>query len=357
MTRCASNVSLVASVLVLFGGTSAEHEVSCVSAASVVSALQTHHHHVVAVGIDRSGGWHLADVGSQIGGEAAESSRLEPAGEVVHMLTPGGRLVTETGSEIVVDAAFPVLHGPFGEDGTVQGLLEVAGLPYVGAGVLGSAVGMDKDIARRLLAEAGLPLARSAVVRKGDWMSDSGEIADRLSQQLGFPAFVKPASLGSSVGISKVEDDQQLAAALSLAFEHGPKAVVEEAVVGREIEVAVLDGPRMSVPGEIVPPPGHWYDYESKYQDEATVLHVPAQLSATEIAAVQALAGLAFETLDLTGLARVDFFYEEAGRGFLVNEVNTMPGMTSRSMFPLLWEASGLKYPDLIDGLVKAAIG
>lgn len=273
------------------------------------------------------------------------------------MLTPGGRLVTETGSEIVVDAAFPVLHGPFGEDGTVQGLLEVAGLPYVGAGVLGSAVAMDKDIARRLLAEADLPLAKSAVVHKADWMSDSGEIADRLSQQLGFPAFVKPASLGSSVGISKVEDDQQLAAALPLAFEHGPKAVVEEAVVGREIEVAVLDGPRTSVPGEIVPPPGHWYDYESKYQDEATVLHVPARLSAPEVAEVQALAGLAFETLDLTGLARVDFFYEEAGRGFLVNEVNTMPGMTSRSMFPLLWEASGLKYPDLIDGLVKAAIG
>lgn len=357
MTRCASNVSLVASVLVLFGGTSAEHEVSCVSAASVVSALQTHHHHVEAVGIDRSGGWHLVDVGSPDGVEAPEVVRLEPVGEIVHLLTPGGRLLSETGSEIVVDAVFPVLHGPFGEDGTVQGLLEVAGLPYVGAGVLGSAVGMDKDMARRLFSAAELPLAKSVVVRHDDWISNPAEIAGRLEQQLGLPTFVKPASLGSSVGISKVESDDQLEAALTLAFEHGPKAMVEEAVAGREIEVAVLEGPRMSVPGEIVPPPGHWYDYESKYQDEETVLHVPAHLSSAEVADVQALAGRAFEALDLTGLARVDFFFEEAGRGFLLNEVNTMPGMTSRSMFPLLWEASGLKYPDLIDGLVKAAIG
>ncbi len=323
------------------------------SAASVVTALEAHHHRVIAVGIDRVGDWHLADSGQPAG----ERDRLEAVGETVHMLTPGGRLLSESGSTIEVDAVFPVLHGPFGEDGTVQGLFEVSGLPYVGAGVLGSAVGMDKDMARRVFIDAGLPVSRSVVVRASEWNEAPGDVLSLLQKELGLPMFVKPASLGSSVGISKVVEPDGVKPALTLAFEHGSKAIVEEGIVGREIEVAVLDGPRMSVPGEIVPPTGSWYDYASKYHDEGTVLHVPAPLSTSEMAAAQTLAGRAFQALELSGLARVDFFYEEAGRGFLLNEVNTMPGMTKRSMFPLLWEASGVKYPDLIDGLVKAALG
>lgn len=301
------------------------------------------------MGIDKDGGWHLAD--------PSGTARLEAIGEPVHLLTPGGRLRTATGTEMTVDAVFPVLHGPWGEDGTVQGLFEVAGLPYVGAGVLGSAVGMDKDIAKRLFRDAGLPVTNSVVVRSAEWDDAPGDVTARLIDALGLPMFVKPTTLGSSVGISKVTDRDGIKPALALALEHGRKALVEEGVAGREIEVAVLDGPRMSVPGEIIPPEGSWYDYEAKYQDEGTTLHVPADLRPEETEFVRSLAGKAFSVLDLAGLARVDFFFEEGGRGFLLNEVNTMPGMTARSMFPLLWEATGIKYPDLIDGLVRTAIG
>lgn len=339
----------MASVLVLFGGTSAEHEVSCVSAAAVSGALVSHHHEVVAVGIDKDGLWHLADFA--IDGPDA----LVAAGPAVHMLTPGGDLRTEDGELIRVDAVFPVLHGPFGEDGTVQGLFEMSGLPYVGAGVLSSAVAMDKDVAKRLFIEAGLPCAESLTINAGSFDEAPSDWVDRVVEALGLPVFVKPASLGSSVGITRVSEFEDLKGALSLAFEHGEKALVEQAVDGREIEVAVLDGPRASLPGEIVPPNNSWYDYQAKYQDEGTVLHVPADLTQSQIAQAQSLACRAFEILDCSGLARVDFFLEE-DRGMLINEVNTMPGMTSRSMFPALWEATGIKYPDLIDGLVQSAI-
>jgi D-alanine-D-alanine ligase len=319
-----------------------------VSAAAVCAALDSHHHEVVAVGIDKEGGWHLADRGS--------SESLSAVGTNVQLLTPGGALLTEEGSEIEVDAVFPVLHGPYGEDGTIQGLFEMAGLPYVGAGVLSSAIGMDKDVAKRLFIEAGLPCVNSVTIRARAFHDSPADSVDMVLENLALPVFVKPASLGSSVGISRVEVREDLKGALSLAFEHGDKAVVEEGVTAREIEVAVLDGPRTSLPGEIVPPAGGWYDYEAKYRDDGTVLHVPADLSSEQIAAAQQLASRAFEVLECSGLARVDFFLEP-DRGFLINEVNTMPGMTSRSMFPLLWEATGIKYPDLIDGLVRSAIG
>jgi D-alanine-D-alanine ligase len=331
----------VPDVLVLFGGKSAEHEVSCESAATVADSLLEAGHVVHLVGIDSRGQWFLVDPSMR---------PLSVVGEPVSLAVPSGEL-THSGGRIDFDVAFPVLHGPFGEDGTIQGLFEVVGLPYVGAGVLGSAVAMDKDVANRLLAEAGLPIAASRTVEIGHYQPD----VDRdLIETLGLPMFVKPAALGSSVGITRVIEDFELPDAMALAFKYGDKVVVEEAVAAREIEVAVLDGPATSIAGEIVTP--DWYDYDAKYQDETTQLLVPAPLDDAEEAKVRTLAGLAFQVLGVRGLARVDFFYEEGGRGFLVNELNTMPGCTSRSMFPMLWEATGVPNVELFDSLVRSAL-
>ena len=233
----------------------------------------------------------------------------------------------------------------------MQGLFEVAGLPYVGAGVLASAAAMDKDVANRLLAEAGLPIVSSRAVNLDRYDAD----VDRaLIETLGLPLFVKPAALGSSVGITRVVEAFELPDAMAMAFKYGDKAVVEEAVTAREIEVAVLDGPETSIPGEIVS--SGWYDYEAKYRDDATRLLVPAPLDEAEEDRIRTLAGQAFEVLGVRGLARVDFFYEEGGRGFLINELNTMPGCTSRSMFPMLWEATGVPNVELFDRLVRSAL-
>ena len=298
-------------------------------------------HRVHLVGIDTSGGWFLVDPSMR---------PLSVAGEPVSLSVPGGRL-THSGGDFRVDVVFPVLHGPFGEDGTMQGLFEVVGLPYVGAGVLASAAAMDKDVANRLMAEAGLPLVASRVVLLDGYRP---EVDRDLVATLGLPLFVKPAALGSSVGISRVEEEFELPDAMALAFKYGDKAVVEEAVIAREIEVAVLDGPETSIPGEIVAP--EWYDYEAKYQDDATRLLVPAPLDESDTARIRTLAGEVFQVLGVRGLARVDFFFEEGGRGFLVNEINTMPGCTSRSMFPMLWEATGVPNVELFDGLVQSAL-
>ena len=311
----------------------------------MAGALVEAGHAPVLVGIDTEGGWHLVE---------GRDGSLAAAGPPVRLEVPTGMLKSPGGT-VEVDAVFPVLHGPFGEDGTVQGLLEVVGLPYVGAGVFSSAAAMDKDVAKRLFRLAGLPVADYLAVRRGDWDGDPGRVITDIVETVGFPAFVKPASLGSSVGIARVEDEPDAKHALEHAFTFGPKAVVEEAVTGREIEVAVLEGPRTSVPGEIVPV-GGWYDYRAKYHDDATRLLVPAPLGEGEVAVVRTLAARAFEVLEIDGLARVDFFYEQGGRGFLVNEVNTMPGFTPRSMFPLLWQATGISYPDLVDELVRLAL-
>jgi D-alanine-D-alanine ligase len=333
----------VAVVLVLFGGKSAEHEVSCVSAATVSASLVDAGHEVVLVGIAQSGTWHLATAGAA----------LAATGPAVRFLVPDGDLVDDGGSRIDFDVVFPVLHGPWGEDGTIQGMLEMAGVPYVGAGVMASAAAMDKDVANRLFRQAGLPIAEVATLHRLDHKPDAHR---RLLERFGLPLFVKPAALGSSVGITRVDEEWQLEEAIEMAFKYGEKALVEEAVSGREIEVAVLDGPRTSVPGEIVVKDS-WYDYEAKYHDESVRLVVPAPLAEGEAAEARHLAGRAFETLGVRGLARVDFFYEEGRRGFLINELNTMPGCTSRSMFPLLWEASGVSNRDLFDGLVRSALG
>ncbi len=328
-------------VLVLFGGRSAEHEVSCKSAATVAESLIETGHDVTLVGIDAAGGWHLVE----------DASRpLVAAGDPVSFSVPDGS-VMHGAAELHFDVVFPVLHGPFGEDGTIQGLFEVVGIPYVGAGVLASAAAMDKDVANRLLAQAGLPMTASVAVSLDAY---GPEVDISLIEKLGLPLFVKPASLGSSVGITKVNEEFELSDAMAIAFKYGDKAVVEQGVNAREIEVAVLDGPATSVPGEIVPV--GWYDYDAKYADEATGLLVPAPLTEEESETVRNLAGRAFEVLGVRGLARVDFFYEEGGRGFLINELNTMPGCTSRSMFPMLWEATGVPNNELFDRLVRSAL-
>lgn len=315
------------------------------SAVSTLEALESRGHEVVAVGIDRAGVWHLAD---------PERRPLVAAGPQALLEVPGGRLLGDDRA-IEVDVAFPVLHGPYGEDGTIQGLFEMAGLAYVGSGVLGSAVAMDKDVANRLCREAGLPISEYVVVRRSSYLDDPAEVVADIGDDLGFPVFVKPAALGSSVGISRADDEGSLKDAIDDALGHGPKVIVEKEVVGREIEVAVLEGPRASVPGEIVVKSG-WYTYDAKYRDDATELIVPAHLHESEAAIVRAMACKAFEVLEVRGLARVDFFYEEDGRGFLVNELNTMPGFTPKSMFPMMWAATGMSYPELCDELVSLAL-
>jgi D-alanine-D-alanine ligase len=335
----------VTRVAVFFGGRSEEHEVSCVSAVSTIAAWAERGYDTVAVGIDRHGVLHLSDPGND---------PLVADGPRLSIEIPGGRLVAD-GEAVDVDVAFPVLHGPFGEDGTIQGLFEMAGLPYVGSGVLGSAIGMDKDVAKRLCREAGIPIGDYLVVRGIDFRAEPGAVAGRVGDDLGYPAFVKPANLGSSVGISRAVDEESLKDAIQQALDHDDKVVVESEVVGREIEVAVLEGPRASVAGEIIVVDG-WYTYDAKYRDDATRIEVPAQIGDAAMATVRDLACRAFSALECRGLARVDFFYEEGGRGFILNEVNTMPGFTPRSMFPMMWAESGMSYPDLCDELVTIAL-
>jgi D-alanine-D-alanine ligase len=335
----------VARVAVFFGGRSEEHEVSCVSAVSTLTALAEKGHDTIAVGIDRDGEFHAAD---------PSLNPLVAEGPLVRLEVPGGRLLGH-GQPVPIDVAFPVLHGPFGEDGTIQGLFEMANLPYVGSGVLGSAVAMDKDIAKRLCREAGLPTGKYLMIRGSEFLSAPGDTAARVGGELGYPVFVKPANLGSSVGISRAEDEASLKDSIHAALDHDRKVLVEAEVKGREIEVAVLEGPRASVPGEIIVK-GGWYTYEAKYRDDATRIEVPAHLSEAAAATVRDLACRAFTALECRGLARVDFFYEEGGRGFILNEVNTMPGFTPRSMFPMMWAASGMTYAELCDELVTLAL-
>ena len=333
-------------VAVFFGGRSEEHDVSCVSAVSTIAALAEMGHEAIAIGIDRTGSFHLAD---------PELDPLVAEGPAVSIEVPGGRLLTDGGVD-EVDLAFPVLHGPFGEDGTIQGLFEMAGLVYVGSGVLGSAIAMDKDVAKRLCREAGISIGEYLVVRGPEFLTAPASVIYRIGEEFGYPVFVKPANLGSSVGITRAEDEESLEESLHSALVHDDKLVVEAEVRGREIEVAVLEGPRASVAGEIIVD-GGWYTYDAKYSDEATRIEVPAQLTAPEMETVQGLANRAFSVLECRGLARVDFFFEEGGRGFILNEVNTMPGFTPRSMFPMMWAASGMSYPELCHELVMLALG
>ena len=340
---------------ILYGGRSAEHQVSVVSARSVMEALDPDRFEVVPIAITREGAWLLPDR-SPLELTAADGAlpEVEAAGKEVAVRPERGLAEAGPGP---VDVVFPILHGPFGEDGTVQGLFELADVPYVGSGVLASALAMDKAMAKVVLAQAGLPQAPYLVVPERDWRADPGRVAATVADRLAYPVFTKPARLGSSIGITKVKTPDALAAGLAAAFAHDTKALVEQGVTARELECGVLgnDAPEASVVGEVVP--GHeFYDFEAKYLDESLKLEIPAPVPDTVRSQVRELSLRAFKALDCEGFARVDFFYEEATGRVLVNEVNTIPGFTPKSMFPLLWAASGLAYPELVARLVDLAV-
>lgn len=314
------------------------------SSVAVLEALEGAGHQVIPVGIDRDGLWFLAD---------STKRPMEAVGRSVSLQLPAGALRSDD-DEIGFDVVFPVLHGPFGEDGTIQGVFEIAGIPYVGCGVLSSALAMDKDNAKKIVEAAGIATTPWMVVRT-DGFADPGTTVQELVKAMGLPLFVKPAELGSSVGVSKAETEAELKDGIRAAFRFGKKVIVEEAIDGREIEVAVLEGPRVSLAGEIVIKTD-WYDYDSKYNDESSEFVAPASLTDSEMALVRSLAAKAFEALECSGLARVDFLYERGGRGFLFNELNTMPGFTPISGFPKMWQASGMTYPELCTELVELAL-
>jgi D-alanine-D-alanine ligase len=353
---------------VLFGGRSTEHAISCLTAGSVLAALDRERYDVLPIGITRDGRWVLtADDPAAL---AVQDGRLPEVAasdtSVVLAADPTARdlVMYEPGSvpHVLgeVDVVLPLLHGPYGEDGTIQGLLELAGVPYVGAGVLSSAVAMDKHYMKLVLHGSGLPDIPHVVIRPREWDDDRSAVRESVSS-LGFPVFVKPARGGSSIGISKVHNAGELDAAVDLARESDPKVIVEAMVEGREIEVGVLEGidggpPEVSVPAEIRVRGGReFYDFDAKYLDDTTDITVPADLAPNIESQVRRLAALAFDALSCEGLARVDFFVTPTDE-VLVNEVNTMPGFTPTSVFPRVWAASGLDYPALIDRLVQTAL-
>lgn len=368
---------------ILFGGRSGEHEVSLLSAASVLNAIDRSRFEVVPIGITKSGQWVTAAHAERLLGVPAQTHLRagDPAA------TPGAAILASGEAMIVppmpnprslvpfstpaaasaatslhVDVVFPVLHGTFGEDGTIQGLLELADIAYVGAGVLGSAVGMDKDVMKKLFIAAGLPLVKHVTILRAEWEKSPKKVWRKLETTLKYPYFVKPANLGSSVGISKVHERRELGAAMDLAAGYDRKIVIEQGAGGkgakaRELEVSVLgnDVPEASVPGEIVPS-AEFYDYAAKYLDEGSQLIIPAKLSKAETKRVRELAVAAFRAVDCSGLARVDFLMDAKSKKIYVNEINTMPGFTAISMYPKLWAASGLAYPQLITRLIELAL-
>ena len=378
---------------VLFGGRSGEHEISLLSAASVLNAIDKSKYEVVPIGITKDGLWVTAGHAEALlqGKQEARSLRAgdpdatEPAAVLEHgsavvippvparnASSPGAMIPFQTGAgelarrwtdnRIQVDIVFPVLHGTFGEDGTIQGLLELADIAYVGAGVLGSACGMDKHIMKELFRAAGLPMVKHVTVLRSDWESAPAKVRRLVESKLPYPVFVKPANLGSSVGISKARNRAELGPAINEAAIYDRKIVIEQGVGGkkrkaREIECSVLgnDRPAASLPGEVVPST-EFYDYKAKYLDEGSQLVIPAKLTKTQVKQVQKLAIAAFQAVDCSGLARVDFLMDPASEKLYLNEINTMPGFTSISMYPKMWAASGLPYPELIDRLIQLGV-
>jgi len=344
---------------VLFGGRSGEHEVSLASAASVIRGLDPEKYEAVPIGITKEGHWRIGAGAQKMlpevlrGGQDVMMTADPTNASLVPLGDSGGGSTAQR-----LDVIFPVMHGTYGEDGTIQGLLDLAGLPFVGAGVLGSAIGMDKDVAKRLLQVAKIPVVPWVTVHRHEWERDPKKVQREIERKFKYPVFVKPAALGSSVGMTKVHSRKELAPALDLASEFAMKILVEKSVVAREIEVSVLGNsdPKASVPGEIVPH-REFYDYTAKYLEDGTQLLIPAKLKPAQIKQIQRLAVAAFRALELSGMARVDFFLEKRTNGKLfLNEVNTIPGFTSISMYPKLWEATGIPFRELTDKLISLAL-
>lgn len=372
---------------ILFGGRSGEHEISLLSAASVLDAIDKDKYEVIPIGITKEGRWvtsshaenllrgkKVDDKHLRAGDPAATSaaavlasgdSMIVPPMPAADSLVPfqTGAHSMRSENSINVDVIFPVMHGTFAEDGTIQGLLELADIAYVGAGVLGSAAGMDKDIMKQLFKAAGLPIVKHVTVLRSEWQREPKKVRREIEKKLKYPVFVKPANLGSSVGISKAHDEKELPAAMDEAASFDRKIVIEQGVGGkkkkaREIECSVLgnDDPQASVAGEIVPST-EFYDYKAKYQDVGSQLLIPAKISKSQMKEVQDMAIAAFKAVDCSGLARVDFLMEPGSNGKLyLNEINTMPGFTSISMYPKLWKATGIEYADLIDQLIELGL-
>src|ERR1700686_4525022 len=354
---------------ILFGGRSGEHEVSLISAASVISALDPEKYEPVPIGISKDGRWLAGTAAHKMLPLSAGGAQTKPAlgeglrtGEGVMLSADPNvaALVPANNSRadaLHVDVVFPVLHGTFGEDGAVQGLLDLAGLPYVGSGVLGSAVGMDKDVQKRLFLQAKLPVGEFLAIPRADWEKSRGKVLREIRKKFRFPVFVKPAALGSSVGMTKAHDAKELATAMDFAAEFAQKIMVERAIRGREIELSVLgnEDPKASIPGEIIPH-REFYDYAAKYLEEGTRLLIPAKLNRAQGKRFQEYAVRAFRSLECLGMARVDFFLEHRTGRIYLNEINTIPGFTSISMYPKLWEASGLSYRNLLDRLIELAL-
>ncbi len=360
---------------VLFGGRSGEHEVSLLSAASILKAIDRTRFDVIPIGITKEGRWlAAADATGLLAGNDSVVARRLRAGDPE--TTPGAKLLHEGIPTLMapmpgpqgpegkaIDVIFPVLHGTFGEDGTIQGLFELAGIAYVGSGVLGSAAGMDKDLMKRLFAQAQLPIVKHVTLLRADWQKAPRKSVALVEARLKYPVFVKPANLGSSVGISKAHDREELGPALDLAAKYDRKLIIEQGVGGkksraRELEVAVLgnDNPQASVVGEIIPGK-EFYDYEAKYLSEGSVPVIPAKLTGAQSRQTREMALRAFRACDLSGLARVDFLMEPDGkRRIFLNEVNTLPGFTQISMYPKLWETTGVGYRDLITRLIELAL-
>ncbi|HVG17409.1 MAG TPA: D-alanine--D-alanine ligase family protein [Blastocatellia bacterium] len=342
---------------VIFGGRSGEHEVSLRSAESIINAIDKSKYEVVPIGISREGRWVISGNAAAMLPQAVMTSNHHEQVAIIGDPTRQGLTLLDAGVREPLDVVVPVLHGTYGEDGTIQGLLEMAGVPYVGCGVLASATGMDKIVMKQLFQQAGLNVTEYEWLLRSWWEENPAAVTERISAALGFPVFVKPANLGSSVGISKADDEEELRESVNDAARYDRRIIVERAVNGREIEVSILgnDSPVASLPGEIIT--GHeFYDYEDKYVDSASRTEVPADLPHAVIEQIQRYAIQAFQAIDGSGLARVDFFIERDMGRIIINEINTMPGFTSISMYAKMWEASGISYTELIDRLIALAL-
>lgn len=348
----------------VYGGRSGEHEISLRSAASVIRFLDRSRFEVIPIGIDKEGKWYFNDL-KLLGNIDASLPLLKDAPSIqvpVHPVGQGAEFPTSSGKKFSVDVIFPVVHGPLCEDGTLQGLLELAEIPYVGSGVLGSAIGMDKEVSKRLARDSGIPVAPFITVKPQQWKKSRDSIREQVARQLGFPCFVKPSNMGSSVGVHKVKKAADLDVAMEDAFRYDVKVLIERGINGREIELSVLENlsegeaPLVSIPGEIIPH-HEFYSYEAKYLDEnGAGLEIPAKLTDQQIKTCQKLARDVFGALELEGMARVDMFLDRDTGTFYLNEVNTIPGFTSISMYPKLWEASGVTYAELLSKLVDLAL-